>query len=285
MGNDPRAVLVALLDELGVKHFRLTIPWDRLEANRGQFTFAEIEWQLDEIKKRGGDAILAIGRRTPRWPECHDPAWLKAISPAEQDAATLNLIKTEVEKLKERREIIAWQVENEPLLRVFGRCERHSRKLWQSEVALARQLDGSRPVVTTESGELSTWFGTAPSVDALGISIYHQTWNNWLGKIIYPLSPAFYRRRTEFTRALFNKPVFVSELQAEPWAGAALTELSIDDQLRLEDAPSLRRMADFAASTRLSPVYFWGAEWWYTLREQGQPDVWETAKEIFKNRS
>lgn len=280
--TDPHQALAALLDDLKVRHFRLTVQWDETEEPRGQFNFSEIGWQLDELGRRGADAIVAIGRRTPRWPECHDPDWLQGMSLTDQDAATLELLKNEVLALKGRKEIVAWQVENEPFLSVFGHCPGQlSPAFFGKEVALVRSLDPSRPVITTDSGELSTWLRTAPWVDGLGISIYHETWNSWFGKIVYPLPPAFYRRRAEFTKALLGKDVFVSELQAEPWTKSALPTEPLTEQLDELDPAKLKSYVQFAEDTGLPAFYLWGAEWWYSLKVHGSPELWETLRPTF----
>jgi hypothetical protein len=282
LGNNPRAVFTALLDDLRIRHFRLTIPWDAVEKSRGQFTFADIEWQLDEAEKRDANAIVAIGRRTPRWPECHDPLWLDKMTRDEQEAATLTLLKKEVETLRHRTNIIAWQVENEPSLRVFGACKPQRKAFLKEEIDLVRSLDSTRPVFTTESGELTTGLWSVPFVDSIGLSLYRQTWNSVIGKVIYPLPPAFYTRRADFLRHLFGTHVFLSELQAEPWAASALTSAPIPEQLTLMNAQTLHNAAAFATATRLSPIYLWGAEWWYWIKQKGHPEIWEAAREIFQ---
>jgi len=285
LGTDAKESLTALLDDLKVKHFRLSIPWDRAEASQGQFNFSEIGWQLDELGKRGADAFVSIGRRTPRWPECHDPDWIDDLTLERQDEAALELVRAEVTALKGRKEIVAWQVENEPFLAVFGRCpSRLSPAYFKREVALVHELDPSRPVITTDSGELSTWFRAAPRVDELGISIYHETWNGIFGKIVYPLPPAFYRRRVEFTKAIFGTEVFVSELQAEPWSGTQLSRLTPDEQVKLLGPEKLAGYLRFAERTGLPSFYLWGAEWWYSLKIHGHPELWETVRSVFAKR-
>ncbi|MBP9748961.1 hypothetical protein KBD18_02020, partial [Patescibacteria group bacterium] len=149
--------------------------------------------------------------------------------------------------------------------------------------ALVRSLDPSRPIYTTESGELSTGLWSTPFVDSIGISLYRQTWNSIIGKIIYPLPPAFYARRADFLRHLFGTHVFLSELQAEPWAASALTSAPIPEQLTLMNAQTLLDAAAFAKATHLSPIYLWGAEWWYWMKEKGHPEIWQAAREIFQN--
>lgn len=284
LGVDPQKTLNALLSDMHVKLFRLSVPWDRVEPNQDQFTWNEIDWQLAALEKNNATAIVAIGRRSPRWPECHDPSWIQGLHTADQESAVLSMLEQTVTHLKNQTTIIAWQVENEPLLSLFGACGMHSVSSVKKEIALVRSLDPSRPILTTDSGELSTWFREAPLVNALGISIYRQTWNAYLGKIIYPLTASMYRRHAELTEALTGTPIFVSELQAEPWAKKSLTETPIDEQLQIFNEKNLNDNIAFAQKVGLSPVYLWGAEWWYWLKQNDHPELWKAAKKVFETK-
>src|SRR3989339_2252386 len=70
---DWRETFLNLLDDLKIRKFRLIVYWDLIEKKSGDYDFTDIKWQLDEVQKRGGEVILTIGNRVPRWPECHWP--------------------------------------------------------------------------------------------------------------------------------------------------------------------------------------------------------------------
>ena len=70
LGLDWKAAYLATLDDLGVRKFRIPVYWDEAEPERGRYAWDEVDWMLDEAAKRGADVILAVGRKTPRWPEC-----------------------------------------------------------------------------------------------------------------------------------------------------------------------------------------------------------------------
>ncbi len=281
LGVDPQKTLAALLDDLKIRHFRLTIPWNRVESAPDQFNFSEIEWQLDELGRRDADAIVAIGRRTPRWPECHDPGWLKGETAASQEQKLLDLVTREVNVLKDRKTIAAWQVENEPLLAVFGECPPPDRDLFKREVALVRALDPTRPIITTESGELSSWVRTAGLVNQIGISVYHETWNRYLGKFVYHFPASLYEQRATLVSLFSGSKIFVSELQAEPWGSAPLKSLGTAEQLELMNPKIIDRMVNFARRARFEKIYFWGGEWWYFMKENGHPEIWEALRPMF----
>src|SRR3989338_5101892 len=78
LGLDWKETYGALLDDVGVLNVRIPIYWDELERERGVFDFSPWDWQLEELGRRGGKAIVAVGFKVPRWPECHFPSWVDA---------------------------------------------------------------------------------------------------------------------------------------------------------------------------------------------------------------
>lgn len=283
LGLDPRKVLIDALDDLGMKNFRLSAYWNVIEPSRGRFDFSELDWQLDEIEQRGGSVILAVGRRLPRWPECHAPKWATALNEATQQTRILAMLNVVISRYKNRGVIRAWQVENEPFLSIFGECPKPDAEFYNKELALVRQLD-SRPIVMTESGELSTWFNAATLADEVGVSLYRVVWNKWLGVLRYPLTPAYYRSRAQAIRAL-GKKIFISELQAEPWDfGQPLPEKPILEQKQLINGRRVAEAIDFGKRAGFDRIYLWGLEWWAYLRERGDTELWETIKEQIKKQ-
>ena len=127
LGLPVEETYLALLDELSVKHIRLPIYWNEVEPEEGRFDFSLYDWFLDRAEERGASVILTIGRRVPRWPECHAPAWAKNIAEAEQQQKVLSLLEAEVSHFKERKNVWAWQVENEPFILFFWRMPESRR--------------------------------------------------------------------------------------------------------------------------------------------------------------
>lgn len=280
LGLDPQAAFSAALYELGVRRVRLPIYWDEIESADGDFRFDEVDALLAEAAKYGAEIIPAIGLRVPRWPECHAPAWVKTLSVEDQQTQLLEYLRAVIARYKNHDEIIAWQVENEPLLESFGECPEPDREFLKREVALVRELD-TRPIIITESGELSSWLGTVGLSDILGISMYRVTHNRFIGYIYYPFSPGFYRYRAEAVRP-FTADVIVMELQAEPWMPRGISHTPVVEQLRSMDADRVAANLSFASRAGFKEVYVWGIEWWYWLKEKhGQSELWELGKEVF----
>jgi hypothetical protein len=280
LGLDWRANFTALLDDLGVRKFRIPMYWNRIEHEPGIFDWSETDWIVSEAEKRGAEIILAIGRKTPRWPECHSPAWAEALTPEEQRARVLAFIGEEVGRYRTSPAVRWWQVENEPLFD-FGICPPPDRELLKAEVDLVRSLD-ARPVMVTDSGELSTWIRTASLSDVLGVSLYRVVWNEYLGFLFWPVSPSYYRDRFSAILPLARaRYAIVSELQAEPWFNKSFHGTPVTEQFESMNIKRFRDNVDFGRRTGVREIYLWGAEWWYWLKEKGDPAFWDEAKPLF----
>ncbi len=278
LGLDWKQVYLALLDDLRVRRFRIPVYWNEVEAERGRYDWSNVDWQLDEAQKRGAEVVLVLGQKVPRWPECHIPGWAQHLTNKEREQRVLDLIGEEVRRFKSSPAVLRWQVENEPLFH-FGECPPSDRAFLKREVAEVRALD-SRPVMLTDSGELSSWARTAPLADVLGISLYRLVWNKYLGFLYWPVTPQYYSERIAFLRPLV-KEVIISELQAEPWFSKAVADTPLDEQYRSMSPQLLRDNVEFAEKTDVGEIYLWGAEWWYWVRTKGNPAFWETARSLF----
>lgn len=278
LGVDWKAAFLASLDDLGIRRFRIPAYWDQIEPKRDAFDFSDLDWMVRESGKRDAKVILAIGRKVPRWPECHAPGWAKSLEESEQRARILAMIERLVRRYAGNETIVAWQVENEPFF-PFGECPPPDRDFLKEEVALVKSLDG-RPVMITESGELSTWMEATGIADVIGISAYRTVWNKYLGYFYWPIGPRYYARRYDAVAPLVSG-VIVSELQAEPWVTEPITSLDQDAQRALMNPERLRDNIDFTRRIGFSEVYLWGVEWWYWQRERGRPEMWEAGRDEF----
>lgn len=281
LGLDPQAAFSATLGELGVRRVRLPIYWDEVEPTRGEFHFDELDALFAEALKYGAEIIPTVGLRVPRWPECHAPAWAKTLESEERQKQLLTYLRAVVTRYRAYNSIIAWQVENEPFLEMFGECPKIDREFLKQEVALVRELD-ARPIIITESGELSTWLGAVGLSDIIGISMYRVVWNRLVGYIYYPLSPGFYRYRAEAVRP-FTSGIIITELQAEPWVARGILATPLNEQYHSMNPARLRDNLSFASRAGFREVYLWGIEWWYWLKEKkGEPAFWNTGRGVFR---
>ncbi len=287
LGLDPTEVLGAMLDELGIRHFRIAAHWNMVEPRNDVYDFSHMDEQVRMIEERGGDAIFGVGRRLPRWPECHVPTWAEGLTWEEQKAEIREYISAVVERYKNSSAITYWQVENEPYLTVFAteHCgDSLDEDFLREEVALVRELDPTRPILVTDSGNLGTWHGAYEKGDAFGTSVYVYFWNPELGQFRTVLPPWFYRAKENLVQLFYGeKETFLIELSLEPWLVDPVTSVPLDVQYSRMDLEKIDGILAYARDTRYATQYLWGAEWWYWLREQGDASFWEKGKEIFAN--
>jgi len=282
LGLDWRQAYTVLLDELGVRNLRIAAYWNRLEPVPGRYDFSELDFQMNEAAKRGAKVVLVVGRRLPRWPECHVPDWAKSYSELAIQTHIFSLVENVVERYKNHPSLKYWQVENEPFLTIFGICPEIKREFVQNEIALVRQLDPSHPLFTTDSGELASWLRTAHLGDLFGTTMYRSVWHPYLGYVHHTNSiPASYYRLKAFLVGKSADKIIISELQAEPWAPTGLAEASVEEQFKSMDSAFFAQNIKFAQKTGFPEIYLWGAEWWYWLKLQGHPEFWEIAQTLF----
>lgn len=281
LGLDPKETLTAQLNELGIREWRIPVYWDLVEEKRGEPDYSWVDWQIDEIEKYNGNIILSIGQRVPRWPECHIPSWA-ADNKIVREHALLEHLERTVLRYKDRKSIIMWQVENEPFLSQFGICPPLNKKYFESEIDLVKSLD-SRPILVTDSGELSLWVQAARRGDVFGTTLYRHIYQGTLGYVTYPVSPSFFQLKTLLVKIFTKQENFlVIELQAEPWAPGWLVDYPLSEQFKSMDEAKLRENVEYAKRLGFPTIYLWGGEWWYYTKEQlGYAGVWETGKDIF----
>ena len=266
LGLNWQETYLALLDDLGFKKLRLIAYWDLIEQEQGIYNFQDLDWQIIEASKRGAQVILVIGYKIPRWPECHIPEWA-----SKEDV--LEFLEQAVKHYRDMPTIIAWQVENEPFM-PFGICPKLSVKLLDKEIYLVKAFD-DRPIILTDSGELSAWFRASRKSDIFGTTLYKIVWNKYLKYINYPIPAWFYSLRAKIIR----KPIIISELQAEPWGPKAITEMSLEEQSKSMSLEKFREIIEFEKQTGISEVYLWGGEWWFWLKNiKGDDSMWEEVK-------
>jgi len=287
---DWRKAYLAILDDLKVKKIRLIAYWPEIEPIEGNFDFEDLDWQVKEAENRGVEIILAVGRRLPRWPECHIPEWARDLPEKEQQEEVLVVISEVIRHYRNREAIKFWQVENEPFLRTFGECPKLDKKFLEKEIALVRDLDPltssgqGRKIILTESGEFSTWIGAARRTDILGTTLYRTIWAKEIDTYIrYPIPAIFYQRKSALIKKLFDvKKIIVIELQAEPWGPKQNWDLSLEEQFKSMNLEEFRKIIDYTKRAGFSEAYLWGVEWWHWLKVKYNDErIWEEAKKLF----
>lgn len=319
IGLDWKKTYIEILDDLNVNLIRLPVYWNEVEPTEGEFVFDHYVWMVEQAQQRNVKVIPVLGMRVPRWPECHIPEWAQSkyqvsstrfakararrvmYQGKEQtdfettpetvhmnndehnrylQSKILTLLKHEVDAFKHFSNILYWQVENEALLGTFGECPFTDQEFLSEEFAFVRKLDPARPLMGTESGEMSSWLDLANISDVLGVSLYRVTFNPYLGFFYYPIPPLYYQKKAEYVNHLVPQ-IMISELQAEPWVETSYPSVDVSYLNERFPLDFLRRNVSFARKTQFDVVLLWGVEWWEYMRERGAPEYWEYAKTLF----
>lgn len=282
MGLDWKEAYLALLDDLEVRRLRIPAYWTEIEKEKGKYTFDDLDWQIEQAASRGAGIVFVVGQKQPRWPECHIPAWVGDLSYEQRRTEIEETLSTVINRYKDNPAIIAWQVENEPFL-PYGECPAIDEELLDMEIAAVRKLDFTRPIIITDSGELSTWYSAASRADILGTTLYRIVWNENLGYVHYPISSLFYRFKAAFITYFTDvEKIVIMELQGEPWGPKCILEMPLEEQYESMNAEQFRRNIAFVSNVEFSEAYLWGGEWWYWLKTvKGDDRLWEEARKIF----
>ncbi len=282
-GSDWRENLKAILNDLKPKAIRLIAYWDEIEPEKDKYDFADLDWQMNEAQNAGVPIVLVVGQKVPRWPECHFPAWLSPNDTQKNDEL-IAYIKDVVKRYRDKN-ILYWQVENEPFL-MFGECPGSDAKLLDKEIIAVRESDPARKIYLTDGGEFGDWYRTAKRADVFGPTLYRKVHTTLFGYITWPITPELYPLRRDITRALVDKPnqeFVISELGLEPWMVKQIYEVDIPTQLSFFDLNDFKNNIAYARRTGFTSFYTWGAEWWYWLKNQNHPEFWKEAKALFKS--
>jgi hypothetical protein len=309
LGLDPKQALADLL-QYPFAVLRLAAYWNQLEPGAGRLDAGVLDRQIDAAAQAGKKIILCVGAvKAFGYPEFFVPAQHlptplpegRLVSPQSHPhlvTAATSFVSRVVERYRDRAEIIAWQVEHEP---VDPLGMEHSWRLAtafvRQEVAAVRAADSSRPVLLTGFLPTSTpvrvqqrWRtrdqGDSLAVagqlaDIVGINFYPRHAVAGLGsRTVYlagSQSPLQRRLNARLCAGLARsgRGLMVTEAQAEPWE-TVTTPPSQDGRGMFSCLPehiienyNAALQLGAAAPAGLWAFLFWGAEYWLRRREQG----------------
>ena len=283
LGLDPYQVLPAMLAELPLQQIRVPIHWDEIQPAPKQARLDELDWIMAEAAKHDVGVILAIGNKVPRWPECYTPDWAEQLPEAEYEQALLEYIDLLVTRYRSHRALLRWQVENEALF-PFGVCPQINYALVKQEIDTVRNLDPEHPIQLTVSGEQQLWATQAKDADVIGASMYRKVAlpNGWM--FTFPIPARLYALQA-LSISWFVDATVISELQAEPWLTQDYRDYSLEEAAALFTPVQLQTYLRYAQRTGLTEISLWGVEWWYYLKQNGQPDLWNAGVELLKTKN
>lgn len=291
LGVDPQETMDALIDDVGVRNFRLVSYWDQMEPSPGQYDFSQLDWQFKKVEAANGHITLSLGLRQPRWPECHMPAWASSEAYSTWNPQLQSFIQTVVERYKHSPALASYQVENEYFLKGFGICEgipgSMDRKRLVDEYNLVKRLDSKHTVIINRSNNALGWPVGSPRPDEFGISIYKRVWDASVTHryLEYPFPAWYYAFVAGWQKIFTGKDMIIHEMQAESWGpnGQQLQNISVEEADKSLDAKRLAGRVSFAKGTGMKDAYLWGAEYWYfRMQVQHDPSLWNVARHEFQ---
>lgn len=286
-GLDPKETMQAIIDDLGVKHFRLVSYWEVIEPVPGTYDFSELDWQFEKANAAGAKVSLSIGLRQPRWPECHMPDWAKAQSMEQWYPPLKDVMQAVIERYKTNPALQDYQLENEFFLKVFGECPDFTRERLVEEFNLVKSIDPNHPVTVSRS---NNWVGVPinePVPDAYAVSVYKRVWDHLLTKryMEYPYPAWYYAFYAGASKILQGKDMYVHELQAESWPplGQDIRTTSTEELYNSLSPDRLRQRFRYGEATGMKQIDLWGVEWWYAMKvNRNDPALWNVAQEEFQ---
>jgi hypothetical protein len=309
LGLAPMATLTALL-EYPFELLRLGAYWNRIESGPGRFDTGELDRQLDAAEQAGKQIILCVGPvKTFGYPEFfvpghHLPEPLREgalVEPAAHlpllDASTAFVTRL-VERYRDRRAIVAWQVEHDAVDPLgMEHSWRLSAAFVRREVEAVRAADPTRPVLlngflpTSAPVRLQQWWRTRDQGDSLvvaqqladivGIDFYPRhalvAGAGWTVYLCGRIGALRRRRRLLRWGAASRQRLMIIEGQAEPWE-AVTTPPSPQNRAMYSCLPE-HVIENYSQCMRwnahghcaLDAYLFWGAEYWMLRQQQGDP--------------
>lgn len=287
LGVEPEETMDALIDELGVRQFRLVSYWNSIEQTPGQYDFHQLDWQFEKAEAAGAKVSLAIGLRQPRWPECHMPDWARGQPVTVWQPQLEKFIQAVVERYKDSPSLASYQLENEFFLKNFGICTNFDRQRLVSEFNLVSRLDPRHPIIVSRSdNRLAVPLGE-PTGGVIGMSMYRRVWDAQVTKryLTYPFPTWYYAALAGTEKILTGRDSVLHELQAEAWApnGRTLKDISLAEQNKSMSAERLTANVNFAKASGFKHIDLFGAEYWYYRKQiLDDPSLWDAARPVFE---
>jgi hypothetical protein len=309
LGLDPRQALAELLP-YPFDVIRLAGYWNQLEPGPGRLDPSALDRQVDAAAQAGKKIILCVGAvKAFGYPEFFVPAHHlprplpegQLIGPLTHPgltAAATEFVRQVVERYRHRPEIIAWQVEHEPVDPLgLEHSWRLSAAFVRQEVAAVKAADPTRPVVLTGFLPTSTpvriqqWWRTRDQGDSLalagrlaeivGLNLYPRHGLARLGSLTAYLagndSPWQHRASARLCAGLAGdgRRLMVTECQAEPWE--TVTTPPSQPSVGMFSCLPEHVIGNYNAGLRLGDAavdglwafLFWGAEYWLRRRQDG----------------
>ena len=312
-GLNPRDSYTKLLDEFKFKWVRLPFFWNLMIDSQGNLKIDDLKFAIEEANKRNVKVIIALGAKTPYYPEYH---WPENIASQVKFAERITLDhpvaeeilaidKKVVSELSAYDNIAYWQVENEPLVGNVNKWK-IDPSLVAAEVEIVRKTDSQkRPIVLNHAATGfydKSWKELLPILkpgDVFAVNAFFKTKGTdlisakifgreihilWPDHLVWPVhswwifSPN-YQTIKETVEANGNK-LWILEMQSEPY----IKKIEQADDPFLTFTPQdIITGNNFLKSYQIESIGLWGAHFWQYQQKKGNPAWVDTAKSVVNN--
>ena len=309
-GLDARSAYVDLLENVRFDWVRIPFFWDQMTGANGELKIDDLKFGIEEAKKRNVKVVVALGMKTPYYPEFHLPekerSELKFGQTIDlQDKVGQEVVEVDkklVSQLSSFDNIVAWQVENEPFLpNVNG--WRIGASLLQAEVDAVRGSDPKgRAVILNHVGPSVFDRSYKPLLsilepgDVFGVNAYFKTQGtylftyeifgkvfhiNWPKWLIWPVqswmgfSPDFASLKKEAGKR--GVGLWVLEMQAEPYIR---TLEDAKSQKFFYKASDILKADIYLRGSQIESIGLWGAPFWLYRQKNGDDSWIEAVKSL-----
>jgi len=317
-GLNPQESYTSLLDEFKFAWIRLPFFWDQTllrseKATDGQvadLNLSELKFAIEEAGKRNVKVIIALGTKTPYFPEYHWPQniaskvkfgeLITTSHPVAKDILAID--QKIVKELSVYDNISYWQVENEPLIGNVNKLK-IDPTLVAAEVEIVRKTDlKKRPIILNHAATGfydQSWKELLPILktgDIFAVNAFFKTKGKdlvtakilgkeihilWPDHLVWPVhtwsifSPN-YTSIKKIVEANGNK-LWILEMQAEPY----IKKIDQANDPLLSFTPKDIITADnFLRSYQIEQIGLWGAHFWQYRMQKGDSSWIETTKSI-----
>ncbi len=267
---------------MNFSYLRLGAYWDQIETEPGQYHFPILSKLLDKCDQASQAVVITVGVKAPRWPEFYWPDHVKPDFKNQQvKTKLLKFVKQTVTHLKKYECITHWQVENEPLDPSGPNKQKIPFEFLHQEVELVKQLD-QRPIIINLWGNDLLARGLFSQVeqlaDVIGLDLYpRQFVKQIFGRSFYR-GPTHSQKQLKRLLAKSNKPIWLTELQAEPWEKNEKNYFSANP-----GSISPKKLAKNIRKAQQLPIkqiLLWGFEYWWWQAQQGNDSYLKTVENL-----
>ncbi|MBT4124168.1 MAG: hypothetical protein HN981_05160 [Candidatus Pacebacteria bacterium] len=266
---------------MNFSHIRLGAYWSEIEKIKNKHDFSDLLEILEQCEKEKQPIVMTVGVKAPRWPEFYWPEYIKEKNTENKNTQKniIYFIKKTVKTLQKFSCITHWQIENEPLDPSGPSNKSISLDFLKQEISLVKKLD-NRPVIINLWGNnfISRKFfqPTEKIADIIGLDFYPKQFvKNILRKNIYINYHGPHQSKSAIKKLLnkSSKPVWITELQAEPWEKNEQGYLSKNP--KSISPQQLEKNIQQASKLPIQEILLWGFEYWLWQEKNGNSEYLE----------